>query len=226
MLGFIQDDFHEKKRKESLLTPPSVIPNSTSHAVAPKMIVRAIAPKSIVPAIAPKSIVPAIAPKAIVPAIVPKVIVHAVVPELAVNAIAPTLIVAAITLESMPRLSHVVVNLETPTATPELMQKSSHAITPDSTPELVPMLPLDDKEPVKLYDAEIVTSPPPCLTMIGGVAHGSSTHVVTPESVPNCFGPFSTPESVPNCFGPFGAQAFPSLPLSSSLLHHAGRFAT
>jgi hypothetical protein len=197
MLGFVHDGFCEKG-KDSLLTLPSV--------TTPKLIVCAIAPKVIVPAITPKVIVHAITPKEIVHAITPKLIVHAIAPRLIVDAVIPK------------SISHVVMTLETPTATspslaPVLMPKPSHVVTPEWTPEsMAPMLSLDDKEPVKSSDAKVVMSPPPCLT-IDGDAHGSDTHVVTTELMPNCV------ES-------FGAQADLSLPLSSLLLCHASRFAT
>jgi len=58
--------------------------------------------------------------------------------------------------------------------TPELMPKLSHAISPELTPESAPTLPLDDnKEPVKLYDAKIATSPN-CVGLFGAQAGPSS----------------------------------------------------
>jgi hypothetical protein len=54
MLGFIQDDFHEKGR-ESLLTLPSVTSKLIVNAITSKLIVNAITSKSIVNTIASKS---------------------------------------------------------------------------------------------------------------------------------------------------------------------------
>ena len=150
----------------------------------------------------------------IVHAITPKEIVHAVTPKLIVHAIAPRLIVDAVIPKSK---GHVIVTLETPTATslsvaPVSMPKPSHVVTPEWTPKSVPTLSLDDKEPVKSSDAEVAMSPPPRST-IDEDARGSDTHAVTPESTPHCV-------------KLFGAQAGPSLLLPSLLLRCASRCAT
>jgi hypothetical protein len=63
-----------------------------------------------------------------------KLIVHTIASKSIVYTIALKLIVTAITSESMLTLFHMVVTLEMPTATLELMPKSSHAITPALTP--------------------------------------------------------------------------------------------